>query len=324
MIDVLIPELITGPAVDDLCARFKVICEPELWRDPAELQRRIPGVRALIVRNHTRVTADLLRAASNLLVVGRTGVGLDNVDVNFASSAGIVIAYTPQQNAISVAELTLALMLSLARNIPQANAHAKAGGWDRHQFMGTELYGKTLGIIGFGRIGYLTAARARAFGMDIITASPSTSADNTLLSELRASLVPLDTLLARADFVSCHIPATPQNIGLLNREKLRLMKPTAWLINASRGEILDEPALLEALQSGWLAGAALDVRAAEPPVPTALESLPNVILLPHLGAFTTEAQLRVTRALCTDVARVLDGEPVLNPATTFRLPQRNR
>jgi phosphoglycerate dehydrogenase-like enzyme len=203
-------------------------------------------------------------------------------------------------------------MLSLARFIPAADADTKKGNWNRQRFVGTELYGKTLGIVGAGKIGYLTARRAMAFGMKVLAYDPFLSRDNILLSEVQAELVELDELLARADVVSCHLPATAQTVGLLNRERFMSMKPGAFFINTSRGKVVVEQDLVEALKAGVVGGAALDVRGKEPPQVGELESMPNVILLPHIAAFTHEAQDRVTAAICEDVARVLDGKPALN------------
>jgi D-3-phosphoglycerate dehydrogenase / 2-oxoglutarate reductase len=310
--DVLISESMQGAAVDILRSRFDVVYLPELWKTPALLLEKLGGVRALIVRNQTPVTAAVISAASELLVIGRAGVGLDNIDLDAAKQAGIVIASTPDQNAISVAELTIGLMLSLARFIPAADQDTKQGNWNRHKFIGTELYGKTLGILGAGKIGYLTARRALAFGMRIVACDPFLSQDNILLSELGAELLSLDDLLPRADIVSCHLPATRQTTGLLNSACFRKMKPGSFFINTSRGKVLVEADLLAALKDGHLAGAALDVRATEPPQIGELESLPNVILMPHVGAWTREAQERVSTAVCEDVARVLTGKPAIN------------
>lgn len=312
MRDILITEAIRGVAVDALGARFDVEFLPELWKDPAALAERIKEFRALIVRNQTRVTSELLAAAPALIVVGRAGVGLDNIDVDYASRSGILVTCTPDQNAISVAELAIGLMLSLARSIPAANHDTKNGCWSRQQFPGVELYGKILGIVGAGKIGYLTARRAQAFGMKILAHDPFLSPDNIYLRELNAELVPLDELLARADVVSCHLPATPQTAGLLDAERFRKMKPTAYFINTARGEVVCEADLLEALKAKAIAGAALDVRATEPPARGELELLPNVILTPHYAAFTQEAQGRVTNAICEDVARVLEGRAARN------------
>jgi D-3-phosphoglycerate dehydrogenase len=234
---------------------------------------------------------------------------------------GIVVAFTPDQNAISVAELAIGMMLSLARFIPAADQDTKNGNWNRHKYVGTELYGKTLGIVGAGKIGYLTARRAMAFGMRVLAYDPFLSQDNILLSEIQAELVELDDLLARADVVSCHLPATPQTKGLLNAARFAKMKPGAFFINTSRGKVVCETDLTDALKSGVIGGAALDVRSKEPPVPSELETMSNVILTPHIAAFTREAQDRVTHAIFEDVSRVLEGKSALN-AVHSNTPRR--
>ena len=313
MPDILISENIRGAAVDALSSRFEVEILPDLWKDPAELLKRVVDVRALIVRNQTQVNAEVFAAAKKLVVVGRAGVGLDNVDVVAATKAGVQIACTPDQNAISVAELAIGLMLSLARVIPAANEDTKAGNWNRQRFFGTELYGKTLGIVGAGKIGFLTARRAQAFGMKILAYDPFISPDNVLLADLNATLVGLDELLSQSDVVSCHLPSTPATQAIFNAERFGRMKPTATFINTSRGEVVNEADLLEVLRAKKIAGAALDVRAKEPPQAGELEKLDNLILTPHTAAFTVEAQHRVTNSICDDVARVLDGKAAQNP-----------
>src|SRR5580698_1913497 len=312
MPDILISEGVQGAALAELRSRFDVLYQPELWKTPDLLAERIRDCRALIVRNQTPVTAALIDAARQLVVIGRAGVGLDNVDAKHAEQVGIVVAFTPDQNAISVAELAIGMMLSLARFIPAADADTKKGNWNRQKYVGTEMYGKTMGIVGAGKIGYLTARRAMAFGMRVLAYDPFLSRDNILLSEVQAELVGLDELLARADVVSCHLPATAQTVGLLNRERFMSMKPGAFFINTSRGKVVVEQDLVEALKAGIVGGAGLDVRVKEPPQVGELEAMPNVILLPHIAAFTHEAQDRVTAAICEDVARVLDGKPAIN------------
>lgn len=311
--DILISENIKGAAVDSLAARFNVTVLPDLWKDSRKLADMIGDYRALIVRNQTQVTAELLAAAPNLEVVGRAGVGLDNVDVGAATRAGVLVTSTPEQNAISVAELAMGLILGLARNIPAADSDTRQGNWNRQKFSGFELHGKTIGIVGAGKIGYLTARRAQCFGMKVLAYDPFISPDSILLSELNAELVGLDELLTRADVVSCHLPATLDTAGLFSAAKFAKMKPNALFVNTSRGEVVVEEDLVQALKSKQIAGAALDVRATEPPRAGELELLPTVILTPHTAAFTHEAQSRVTRAICEDVARVLDGIPARNP-----------
>ncbi len=321
MSDILISENIRGAGVDALQSRFDVSLQPDLWKSPRALAQQLKGYRALIVRNQTPVTAELLGGAAELIVVGRAGVGLDNVDIKFAEEAGIVIASTPDQNSISAAELAIGMILSLARMIPAADRDTKQGNWNRQKFVGVELYGKTLGIVGAGRIGYLTARRAMAFGMKILTYDPYLSPDNVLLSDLQAKLVGLDELLRRADVVSCHLPATRETAGLMNSACFSKMKPGALFVNTSRGAVVAEADLLAALKSGALGGAGLDVRSSEPPAVGELETLPNVILTPHVASFTDEAWLRVVAMAVDNALAALDGRipaGALNPSARAR------
>ncbi len=308
MSDILVSEHMAGAAMDGLREEFSVCLAPDLWNSPSELRRRLAGCRALMVRNQTPVDAELLSAAPALEVIGRAGVGTDSIDLDAARQHGVAVVYTPEQNAISVAELVFGLMLSLARHVPAASRSASAGEWDRHRFMGVELYGKTMGIVGLGRIGHRVGIRARAFGMDIVAHDPFVRADGVVASELRADVVGFHEALARSDFVSCHMPLTVETRGFFDAAAFAAMKPTAYFINAARGGVVDETALIDALQDGRIAGAGLDVRAAEPPAPSPLETMDNVILTPHIAALTEEAQERVMASLCGDVAAVLRGD----------------
>lgn len=312
MRDVLVTENIAGLEMEVLKNTFDVVFEPELWKSPDRLQAMLSDFQAIIVRNQTKVTRDLLAAAPMLKVIGRAGAGLDNIDLEAATEAGIVVVYAPEQNSISVAELTIGMMLSLARKIVTADHNTKSGEWKRQGFMGNELYGKTLGIVGLGRIGYRTSVRARAFGMDIIAFDEYANPDAVMVSELRARMMHLDELLSHSDFVSCHLPLTSSTISLFDYEKFCTMKPTAFFINTSRGEVVDEEALTKALKDKKIAGAALDVRQQEPPVKGPLSEMDNVILTPHIGAFTEEAQERVVSSVCRDVADILSGKEAKN------------
>ena len=212
------------------------------------------------------------------------------------------------QNAISVAELTIGLMLSLARKIPAADRHVKQGGWDRRADTGVELHGKTLGVLGFGRIGFLTARRAAGFGMNIVAHDPYLDPDSLLVAEMRPNLIDLDELLERSDFVTCHLPGGKQTRNMLNYDRFCRMRASAFFINVARGEVVDEAGLIRALQEARIAGASLDVRQTEPPAASPLDGMDNVILLPHVAAFTEEAQDRVVATVCRDVEAVLRGE----------------
>jgi D-3-phosphoglycerate dehydrogenase len=318
---VLVTENVAGEEMDALKRGFDVTFDPQLWRSPEKLHAAVADAHAVIVRNQTKVDRELIAAAKQLWVIGRAGVGLDNVDVRAASDAGVVVAFTPEQNAISVAELAIGLMLALARQIPAADASTKSGKWERQVFTGTELFGKTLGLVGLGRIGFLVATRARAFGMKILAHDAFVTPDSVLVAESGAQLVSMDVLLAQADVISVHVPRTPQTERFIDAGKFAQMKRNALFVNTSRGEVVDEPAMIAALRQKRIAGAALDVRTAEPPTAGELEALPNVILTPHIAAFTVEGQTRVVTSICRDVAAVLRGEPAKN-FVNFARPKR--
>ncbi len=321
MKDILVTEDIAGQGMEALKEKFHVVFEPHLWKTRERLMEMIAEFRAVIVRNQTSVTSSMIGAASRLQVIGRAGAGLDNIDAEAADSAGIVVVYTPEQNSISVAELTLGLMIALARKIIPADRSTKSGDWERKAFTGKELYGKTLGIVGLGRIGYRVGKRATAFGMNILAHDIYANPDAVLVSELSATMVDMEELLGRADYVSCHVSLTEKTRGLFDYEMFCRMKPSAFFINTSRGEVVQEATLVTALNEERIAGAALDVRSQEPPDDGPLSGMDNVILTPHIGAFTGEGQERVVSSLCRDVAAVLNGK---EPRNYFNLskPQK--
>jgi len=260
---------------------------------------------ALVVRSGTRVTADLLRAGEKLRVVGRAGIGVDNVDVKTATSLGILVVNAPTANLISATEHTWALLLALSRNVPAADASVKAGEWKRKKFLGRELQGKMLGVIGFGRIGQQVARRAQAFGMQVIAFDPYL--DQAVAERLDVELLALPELLPRADVITLHTPLTEQTKNLLDAEQLALMKPDALLVNCARGGVVNEAALLEALDEDRLGGAALDVFSVEPPESLELARHPKVVVTPHIGAQTKEAQERVATETAKMVLAALEG-----------------
>lgn len=305
MAEILVTENITGEAMTRLRETHDVAFDPDLWSSP-ELAAKLADARAVIVRNETQMTRELIQQSPRLAVIARAGAGLDNVDTAAAAEAGIVVTYAPAENSLSVAELVLGLLLSLARKLPAAWQDTRSGGWDRKSFTGLELSGRTLGIVGFGRIGRLVAERAKAFGMRLLAHDEFIPAD--VFVEAGAESVSFETLLAESDAVSVHVPLLDSTRGLFGASQFAAMKPTAWFINAARGEVVDEAALVDALQSGAIAAAALDVRDTEPPERGPLEDLDNVILTPHIGAFTHEAQERVVALVCSDVERVLAGD----------------
>ncbi|MBT1017956.1 phosphoglycerate dehydrogenase [Canibacter sp. lx-72] len=276
--------------------------------DRDALRGAIADTDAVIVRSATQIDAEALSWASKLKVIARAGVGLDNVDVAAATQAGVMVVNAPTSNVISAAELTVAHILSLARKLPQAHASLAAGKWQRAAFTGIELYEKTVGIIGLGRIGGLVAERLKGFGVELIAYDPYVSAARA--QQLGAQLVSLDELVRRADFVTIHMPRTSETVGMIGVKQLAAMQSSAYVVNVARGGLIDEAALFEALEAGQIAGAALDVFTAEPPVDNKLVGHPLVHLTPHLGASTAEAQEKAGVSVARSVRRALAGELV--------------
>jgi D-3-phosphoglycerate dehydrogenase len=318
---ILISEDVTGTGIDRLKEKYQVHYEPDLWKKVPELEGMIPGFEALIVRNQTKVNAGLLAKAKALRVIGRAGAGYDNIDLPAATKEGVVVAFSPEENAVSVAEHVFALLLALARKIPGADKSTKGGGWERKKYHGSELLGKTLGILGLGKIGFRVALRAKAFGMRILAHDAYLSPTSLHVTESGALLTSFDRVLAEADFLTVHLPLTPETRGILNGEALRKMKKTAFLINTSRGEVLAEADLAQVLKQGEIAGAALDVREKEPPGESPLHGLDNVILTPHTAGLTYEAQEKVVDAVAEDVDRVLSGQAALR-YVNFGVPKK--
>ena len=302
---VLVRERIAEAGVELLRGRFEVDVDPD-----GDLAATIGDYDAIIVRSGTRLTADLIARAERLKVIGRAGVGVDNVDLAAASKRGIVVANAPQSTVVSAAEHTIGLLLALSRQIPQAHAALKEGRWERSRFAGLELADKTLGLAGFGRIGQQVARRARGLEMRVLAYDPYVAPDRFQdFGVQRAGS--LDELLAESDFLSLHLALTGETRGLIGREQLARMKDGARLVNAARGELVDEEALTEALTSGKIAGAALDVFSEEP-YSGPLLALPNVVLTPHLAASTQEAQDRAGLIVAEQVAAALEGGVVTN------------
>jgi D-3-phosphoglycerate dehydrogenase len=272
----------------------------------AELIKRIPDFDALVVRSETKVTAPILEAGRRLRVVGRAGVGVDNIDVPAATRKGILVVNAPRGNIVAAAEHTIALLFAVARWVAQADASVRRGEWTKSKFMGTEIRGKTLGVIGLGNVGSEVAKRAHGLEMEVVAYDPVVSVERAEL--FNVELVKLDELLERADFVTIHVPLVEANRKLIGAAELALMKPTARLVNTSRGGIVDEDALYQALESGHLAGAASDVFVNEPAGAHPLFTLPNFIATPHIAASTLEAQVSVAFDVAEEVAAVLAGD----------------
>ncbi|MBI5605631.1 MAG: phosphoglycerate dehydrogenase [Deltaproteobacteria bacterium] len=264
-----------------------------------QIADRLPQYDAMIIRSRTRVTEKMLQRADRLKVIGRAGTGVDNVDLPSASDKGILVMNTPGANAMAAAEHTLALMLALARHLPQAAQSVREGRWEKKRFLGTEICEQTLGVIGLGRIGSIVADRAMGMGMEVIGFDPYITPEAA--TKMGVTWVALDDLLARSDFITLHTPLTKETDRIINRSAIARMKPGARIINCARGGLIDEEALYEALQEGHIAGAALDVFSSEPPVNHPLVALSNVIATPHLGASSIQAQTNVARAIATQL-----------------------
>ena len=277
---------------------------------PEELKRVLPGYDAIIIRSETKLKADLVEAGTRLKVIGRAGIGLDNVDLPAATKKGIVVMNTPQENAIAAAEHTLAMILSVSRKIPQATASMKAGKWEKKKFMGVELYTKTLGLIGIGVIGTIVADRARGLKMKVIGYDPYLSKE--VAEKKGVDMVSLEELLARSDFISIHTPLTDETRNLIDRKAFSKMKKGVILVNCARGGIVNEKDLHEAVQEGKVAGAALDVFEKEPSIGNPLLDLEAVISTPHLGAATEEAQENVAIAIAQQVVEFLTSGEARN------------
>jgi len=275
-----------------------------------ELLEKVKDADALIVRSRTKVTREVIEAGKKLKVIGRAGVGVDNIDLKAATERGIVVVNAPEATSITVAEHTLGLILSLARNIPQANASLKSGKWEKKKFLGVELRGKTLGVIGLGRIGSAVAKKAKAFEMKILAYDPYISKERG--KELGIEIATLEEVLKNSDFVTLHVPLTKQTYRMIDKQAISKMKNNAYIINCARGGVIDEEALYEALISEKLAGAALDVFEKEPPFDSPLLKLENVIVTPHLGASTEEAQRLASTIVCEEVLKVLRNQPARN------------
>ena len=303
---VLIAEELSPATVEALGPDFEI--RHANGADRAELLAAIPEVDAILIRSATKVDAEALAAASRLKVVARAGVGLDNVDVKAATQAGVMVVNAPLSNVVSAAEHAIGLLLAVARNIPAANASLRAGEWKRSKYTGTELYEKTIGVLGLGRIGVLVAQRLSAFGMNVIAYDPYVQPGRA--AQMGVRLVPLPELLAAADMITVHLPKTPETLGLLGETELGLVKPGVLIVNAARGGLVDEHALYVALKEGRVAGAGIDVFVTEPTTESPLFELENVVVTPHLGASTEEAQEKAGIAVARSVRLALAGELV--------------
>ncbi|HJM89993.1 MAG TPA: phosphoglycerate dehydrogenase [Dehalococcoidia bacterium] len=305
MARILIADTLAQNGVDALSDQHDVDVQTGLSED--ELVAAVADVNAIVVRSQTQITAKVIAAAPELEVIGRAGVGVDNIDLDAATDRGVIVVNAPLANTVSAAEHAFGLMLAVARHIPQGVASLRGGEWARSKYMGVELAGRTLGIVGLGRVGTEVATRARAFEMRIIAYDPYVSKERA--SGLGIELMELEALLAESDFVSLHTTLYDGTRGLINKEHLALMKPEARIINTARGELVDEQALFDAVESGQVAGAAIDVFSTEPAVGNVLTTSDAIIATPHLAASTAEAQDRAATAVAEQILDILDGRP---------------
>ncbi|MGB3797516.1 MAG: phosphoglycerate dehydrogenase [Alteraurantiacibacter sp.] len=308
------PKVLISDKMDSNAARIfeERGCDVDVitGESPEELKSRIGEYHGLAIRSSTTVTEEILEAATNLKVIGRAGIGVDNVDIPAASSKGVVVMNTPFGNSITTAEHAIAMMMALARQIPDANTRTKAGEWPKKDFMGIEVTGKTLGLIGAGNIGAIVASRALGLRMKVVAYDPFLTPERAI--EIGVEKVDLDALLARADFITLHTPLTDETRNILSRERLEQAKPGVRIVNCARGGLIDEEALKDMLESGHVAGAALDVFLKEPAKENPLFDAPNFICTPHLGASTTEAQVNVALQVAEQMADYLVNGGVTN------------
>ncbi|GAB3393852.1 hypothetical protein GCM10027568_23480 [Humibacter soli] len=317
--DVLITEDVWGEPFERLAASWSVTRSPSLWDDP-QLPAAVESVRALVVRNRTRVSADLLASAPALRVIARAGVGLDNIDVAAADRLDIVVSAPLGANAVSVAEHTLGLALALSRHTLELDRESRAGRWNRRA--GRELSGGTWGLLGAGATARACGRLASALGMSVLAYDPYLDPADSRLAAAGIRLASLDEVIARADVLSCHLPATEDTNGLVDSELLAGLASHAILINVGRGEVIDEDALADALENGRLGGAALDVRAVEPPELGRLEALDHVILTPHIAGITDQSQERILEVLAHDIEAVLSGAEAASAVGAVKAARR--
>ncbi|GGD36908.1 D-3-phosphoglycerate dehydrogenase [Microbacterium faecale] len=303
---VLLAEQLSPATIEALGPDFDVRTVDGTDRDA--LFGALSEANAVLIRSATKMDEEALSHAPNLKVIARAGVGLDNVDIKAATQAGVMVVNAPTSNIISAAELTCGHIISLARSIPAANASLAAGEWKRNSFTGTELFEKTLGVIGLGRIGALVTERMQAFGMRVVAYDPYVTVARA--QQLGVELVSLEELVAQVDFLTIHMPRTPETTGMISTEQLKAMKPTAYVVNVARGGLIDEAALAAALEAGEIAGAGIDVFTQEPPVDATLTGQPSAVVTPHLGASTVEAQEKAGVSVARSVKLALEGDLV--------------
>ena len=309
---VLIADSMAPECIDILKEPAGLTVDVKTGMSPAELKKCIGAYAGIVIRSATKLTADILKKAAKLQVIGRAGTGLDNVDIAAATRAGIIVMNTPGGNTVSTAEHTFSMLLALSRNIPQAHGSLQAGKWDKKSFKGVEVYNKVLGVVGLGKIGREVAQRALGFGMKVLGFDPFITPD--MAAKMKIKLVELDELVSQADYITVHTPLNDHTRHMISTKQFKMMKPEVRLLNCARGGIIDEKALYLALKKGRVAGAALDVFEKEPPRGNPLLALPNVVTTPHLGASTEEAQVNVAVAIAHQIRDALLNHTIRNAA----------
>ena len=302
---ILVSEDVWSADFEGLAQEFTVVREPDLWNKKEELAEKIATASALVVRNRTQVTRELIEAAPNLKVIARAGVGLDNIDVKAADDNGVVVAAALGINAIAVAEETLAMALAISRKLVELDASTRAGQWNRKA--GVEITGKTWGLLGFGATARATAELLRGFKCTILAYDPFAKPESDYLRSINTTMTSLDEVVKNSDFISIHLPATAETKNVINAELLSTMKKSAVIVSVGRGEVINEADLEAALKNGVIAGAGLDVRAQEPPQDKRFTDLSNVVLAPHVAGITAESQAAINRVLVSEIRAALTG-----------------
>ena len=302
---ILVSEDVWSADFEGLAQEFTVVREPDLWNKKEELATKIATASALVVRNRTQVTRELIEAAPNLKVIARAGVGLDNIDVKAADDNGVVVAAALGINAVAVAEETLAMALAISRKLVELDASTRAGEWNRKA--GVEITGKTWGLLGFGATARATAELLRGFKCTILAYDPFAKPEPDYLRSIKTTMTSLDEVVKNSDFISIHLPATVETKNVINAELLSSMKKSAIIVSVGRGEVINEADLEAALKNGVIAGAGLDVRAQEPPQDKRFTNLSNVVLAPHVAGITAESQAAINRVLVSEIRAALTG-----------------
>ena len=304
---ILVSEDVWSADFEALAQEFTIVREPDLWSKKEELTARIANASALVVRNRTQVTRQLIEAAPHLKVIARAGVGLDNIDVKAADDNGVVVAAALGINAVAVAEETLAMALAISRKLVELDASTRAGEWNRKA--GVEISGKTWGLLGFGATARATAELLQGFKCNVLAFDPFAKPDTEYLKRINTTMTTLTEVVKNSDFISIHLPSTAETKNIINSELLATMKKSAVIVSVGRGEVINEADLEEALKNGVIAGAGLDVRAQEPPQDKRFTDLSNVVLAPHIAGITAESQAAINRVLVSEIKAALTGGP---------------